>query len=338
VLIDFRDALSYDGWKDSAKGGWSNLELLSSMDSLAGLDGIKIVDQQLRVVSLPHSNLSGSLPQSFFSLPHLTELHVQGNHIVGRSRGNVGFAACLPNLVCIDIRGNPDLVLQIDPEFLTSRVQNSACSCVLEGPIHPICPRQTLVDIKRECLTVNSGGPITGVEFIAQLQAILHAKYGQPTGDKVERLVQLACARTSWGGDLYLGVRQQLGGRSFTHTHALTPSRVTPDPISISFEEDEITLKMHVSLESFNKIELDQESESSKCVMQVEAWLTVHLDVGLLKDTAESHAKSQETSSVDPEASDQEKEEQEGQQEDAGVGIRRELEVQFLRPVLVVTA
>jgi hypothetical protein len=88
---------------------------------------------------------------------------------------------------------------------------------VLLGSMTKVSAKQCQMDLGRERVDVG-GVSYLGKDFLLSLPSLLQNKYGAECALSLEPLLLQICCRTSWGGDLYLGVRAQVSQRLSTST------------------------------------------------------------------------------------------------------------------------
>jgi hypothetical protein len=113
------------------------------------------------------------------------------------------------------------------------------------GPMTNVGAKQCQMDLGRETMVVD-GTDFLGKDFLLSLRSLLCEKYDDEIAAAIEPVLLQLCSRTSWGGDLYLGVRAQLGGRFFSNTNALVPAREATPPLQFLLGEDAVQCTMQV--------------------------------------------------------------------------------------------
>jgi hypothetical protein len=116
----------------------------------------------------------------------------------------------------------------------------------LLGPMIKVSLKQCQMDIRRERVVVD-GAAYLGKDFLDTLRSLLCDHYGEECATAIEPVLLQLCSRTSWGGDLYLGIRAQLGGRLFSNQNSLVPAREEPPPLQVALTADSVQCTMQVS-------------------------------------------------------------------------------------------
>jgi hypothetical protein len=121
VLVEFRDATGYLGWKCgnmNVRKGWDKLDTYHAMEELGQCHGLYLQEGKLHEIELGGCNLVGLLPSSLAKLDTLVELHLYRNNLHSALPEHIGFPACLPSLQTLRLSHNPQLGGEISAEFL----------------------------------------------------------------------------------------------------------------------------------------------------------------------------------------------------------------------------
>jgi hypothetical protein len=93
ILIDLRDSVGYENWKQGifdCKKGWDKLETYTNMMQLGQCKGVGVTDGMLHEIDLANCNLVGTLPATLAKLDTLVELDISFNDLSGYLPAHLG--------------------------------------------------------------------------------------------------------------------------------------------------------------------------------------------------------------------------------------------------------